>query len=241
MLVATQNIGGHALVASTALELVAALVTVVLIDLEYFRSIRPSLLVSAYLFVTLLLDTARARTAWLISDNRPYPASLCASLALKVLLLILQNFEKRSWFIDQKHNMSDESIGGPFNQGLFIWLNSLLCKGYTALLIGNELPHIHEKLSSEDLSATFEATWAACNQKRKNALLFAVVKRLRWEVAGIVLPRLAVMGFSIAQPFIVGKVVSTLEQTDQLSLDKGYGLIGATAIVFVGIAVCFIP
>lgn len=126
--------------------------------------------------------------------------------------------------------MSDESIGGPFNQGFFVWLNSLLCRRYTALLIGNELPQTHEKLSSGDLSATFEATWTACNQERRNALLYAIVKCLRWEIAGIALPRLAVMGFSVAQPFIVGKVVSTLEETDQLSLDKGYGLIGATEL-----------
>lgn len=48
------------------------------------------------------------------------------------------------------------------------------------------------------------------------------------------------MGFSIAQPFLVGRVVTVLQQSDSLSLDIGYGLIGATLIVFIGIAVSHI-
>lgn len=83
------------MVASTVLELVAALIVMVLLDLEYFRSIGPSLLVSAYLFVTLLLDTARTRTAWLLVATQSYPASLCASLALKFLLLIFTKLRKK--------------------------------------------------------------------------------------------------------------------------------------------------
>jgi hypothetical protein len=151
----------------------------------------------------------------------------------------VQNVEKKRWLLKKTEKLSDESIGGPFNRGFFVWLNSLLRQGYTALLNGNELPHIHEKLSSQDLSKSFEAAWDNCNQNRKNALMLAIVKCLRWEILGIAMPRLAVIGFSVAQPFIVGRVVDVLQETDSLSLDMGYGLIGATAIVFIGIAVCY--
>lgn len=238
VVVKTRHIGGHALLAGTALEFVAALAAVTLIDLEYFRSIRPSFLTSAYLSVTLLLEIARTRTAWLLHDNPLFPACLSASLAMRLILLTLQNVEKKRWLLQKTEKLSDESIGGPFNRGFFVWLNGLLRQGYTALLSGNELPHIHEKLSSQDLSKSFEAAWENCNQNRKNALMLAIVKCLRWEIIGIAVPRLAVIGFSVAQPFIVGRVVDVLQETDSFSLDMGYGLIGATAIVFIGIAVC---
>lgn len=238
MLVAAQHIGGHALLAGTALEFVAASVVVTIIDLEYFRSIRPSSVTSVYLSATLLFEIARTRTAWLLHDNPLYPACLSTSLAIRLVLLILQNCEKKRWLLKKSEKLSDESIGGPFNRSFFVWLNGLLRQGYTALLNGNELPHIHEKLSSQDLSKSFEAAWANCNQNRKNALMFAIVQCLRWEIIGIALPRLAVIGFSVAQPFIVGRVVDVLNETSSVSLDKGYGLIGATAIVFIGIAVC---
>ncbi|KAF7592270.1 hypothetical protein BBP40_000472, partial [Aspergillus hancockii] len=214
-----------------------ALAVVILVDLEHVRSIRPSFLVSAYLFVTLLLDLARVRTAWLLSDTREYLACLSTSLAIKLLLLALENVEKRKWLIPGEKAQSGESMSGPFSRGLFAWLNGLLRNGYSVLLSGDTLPTIHEKLSSRDLFPRFADAWARCNQSRPNALLLAAVKCLRWEIVRIAFSRLCVVGFSIAQSFLVGRVVTLLELTDSLSLDMSYGLIGATAIVFTGIAV----
>lgn len=51
---------------------------------------------------------------------------------------------------------------------------------------------------------------------------------------------LCVVGFSIAQPILIGRVVTVLQHTGLLSLDMGYGLIGATALVFIGIAVRYL-
>ncbi|KZF23306.1 multidrug resistance-associated protein [Xylona heveae TC161] len=238
VLVATQHSAGERdSLAGAILDLLVALVIVVLVDLEHVRSIRPSFLVSAYLFVTLLLDLARVRTGWLLPDSRAYSACLTTSLAIKLLLLILGNVEKRSWLLPSEKAKSGESTSGPFSRGLFAWLNGLLLEGYTVLLTGDALPPIHEKISSSDLSSRFADAWAHGNQNRKNALLLAVVKCLRWEIAGIVFPRLCLVGFSIAQPFLVKNVVTVLEQTGTHSLDMGYGLIGATAIVFIGVAV----
>lgn len=107
------------------------------------------------------------------------------------------------------------------------------------LLTGSSLPTIHEKLSSRDLSAQFADSWASSEQSGQNALLLAVISCLRWEIVRVAFPRICVVGFSIAQPFLVGKVVTILEQSDSFSLDKGYGLIAATGIVFTGVAVSY--
>ncbi|RAQ73309.1 ABC transporter, partial [Aspergillus flavus] len=229
---------GRETLAGAIIELVAALALVVLTDVEHVRSIRPSFLVSAYLFTTLLFDLVRVRTAWLLSDSRAYAACLSSSLAIKSLLLILGNVEKRKWLNPSEKARSAECLSGLFSRGLFAWLNSLLWKGYSMLLTGSSLPPVHEKLSSRDLSARFADSWASSEQSGQNALLLVVISCLRWEILRVALPRICVVGFSIAQPFLVGKVVTILEQNDSFSLDKGYGLIGATAIVFTGVAVC---
>ena len=237
-IVATQHPdGGHILLASAVLDLVSALAIIILVDLEHFRSIRPSFLASAYLFVTLLLDLGRVRTAWLLPDNQAYSACLAMSLAVKLLLLILTNTEKRKWLVRTEKGHSIESVSGPFSRGLFTWLNGLLWKGHSVLLTGEGLPTVHNKLLSSELSTRFADSWARCTQSGQNALPLAVIKCLRWEIATIAIPRLCVVGFSIAQPFLIVKVVTVLQQTSPLSQDMGYGLIGATAIVFSGIAV----
>jgi hypothetical protein len=190
-----------------------------------------------YLFITLLLDSARVRTAWLLPDNEAYSALLSTSLAVKLVLLVLASVEKQKWLLSTEKNHSTESVSGPFTRGLFTWLNGLLWRGRSKSLAGDDLPAVHEKLLSSELSARFADTWAHSDQTGKNALLWAVIKCLRWEIATIAFPRLCVIGFSIAQPFLIGKVVSVLQRTDSFSIDISYGLIGATAIVFTGIAV----
>ncbi|KOS41507.1 hypothetical protein ACN38_g7613 [Penicillium nordicum] len=226
----------HVSVAGATLGLIVAVSIIVLLHLEHSRAVRPSFLVSEYLFITVLLDIARVRTAWLLPYGRAYPACLTASLIIKLILLVLANVEKRKFLLPAQKTQSIESTSGLFNRGLFAWLNELLRKGHTLLLTGDALPNIHEKLSSSDLSDRFSRSWALSDQSRQHALLLAIVNCLRWDIAAIALPRLALIGFSIAQPFLVGKTVTFLEQIDY-SVNIGYGLIGATAIVFIGVAV----
>ncbi|CAG8303457.1 unnamed protein product [Penicillium salamii] len=229
--------GGRISLASAILDLVSALVVIALVDLEHFRSIRPSFLASAYLFLTIILDLARVRTAWLLPGSHAYPACLSTFLAVKLLLLVLINTKKQKWFLKAEKYHSIETVSGPFSRGLFTWLNGLLWKGHSMLLTGDTLPIVHSKLLSSELADRFSVSWARHKQSGKNALLLSVIKCLRWEIAAIALPRLCVVGFGIAQPFLIGKVVSAFQQTDSLAHEMGYGLIGATAIIFTGIAV----
>ncbi|KAJ5758005.1 uncharacterized protein N7511_006699 [Penicillium nucicola] len=236
-LVAKHHPAEKTLLASAILDLVAALGVVLLLDLEHVRSIRPSFLLSLYLFLTLILDLARVRTAWLTPDNEDYSVLLSTSLALKVILLILASVEKKKWLLSSEKHHSKESVSGPFSRGLFTWLNGLLWRGHSEALAGDDLPNVHEKLLSSELSTRFANTWAQSDQRGKHALLWVVIRCLRWEFAAITFPRLCVVGFSIAQPFLIGKVVSVLQRTDPFSVDISYGLIGATAILFTGTAI----
>ncbi len=58
-------------VAASALKLASALFMMVLSVMDHSRSPRPSILLNSYLFLTLLLDGAQARTLFLSSGGRP--------------------------------------------------------------------------------------------------------------------------------------------------------------------------
>lgn len=52
-------------------------------------------------------------------------------------------------------------------------------------------------------------------------------------------PRLCMIGFTYAQPFLISRAIDLmLEPRNTMSNNEGYGLIAATALIYLGIAVC---
>lgn len=75
-------------------------------------------------------------------------------------------------------------------------------------------------------------------QNQKYCLLIAVASALRWPLLIPIPARLALIGFRYCQPFLLSAAVNHIEQPqDRRSRDVGFGLIGATAIIYIGIAV----
>ncbi|KAJ4024229.1 hypothetical protein NW766_000461 [Fusarium irregulare] len=225
--------------AAAILNLLAAFSILMLAHIEHVKSVRPSFLLTAYLFVTLLFDAARLRTEWLVSVNVAYAATLSASTVFKLALLVLETVEKRKILITGDKEISKESTSGPFSRGFFVWLNSLLISGWATVLTMDDLPTIYEKLSSEKLAVRFGKAWKRATSKSKKPSLFkTVVSVLRWELLGIIPPRIGMIALSISQPFLVSNALRFLTMPDSESTTNlGYGLIGAFAFVFIGSAI----
>lgn len=51
------------------------------------------------------------------------------------------------------------------------------------------------------------------------------------------IPRVGLMGLSLAQPYLVNAAINYIDNTS-LPKSYGYGLIGAYAVTYLGIAVC---
>ena len=76
------------------------------------------------------------------------------------------------------------------------------------------------------------------HQSRSHALLVSFLLHYKWPIAAGVIPRLANVGFSFAQPFLVQRVLDFMDEPDSpTSQYQAYGLIAAYAIVYVGLAV----
>lgn len=73
------------------------------------------------------------------------------------------------------------------------------------------------------------------NQSGKHALARACVWGLRWEILAIYVPKLCYAALSISQVYLIQNAVTYVRGAE--SVNKGYGLIGAFAIVYTGLAV----
>jgi ATP-binding cassette, subfamily C (CFTR/MRP), member 1 len=72
----------------------------------------------------------------------------------------------------------------------------------------------------------------------RHAFLFAVLKTFRWQILAGVFPRLCMTAFNFTQPFLMNTLLNWLGQENTgVKRNDGYGLIGAYALVFLGIAV----
>ena len=69
-------------------------------------------------------------------------------------------------------------------------------------------------------------------------MTFAVFHCLRWPLASIFFPRLCLIGFNYAQPFLLSAAIDVLPRLEDTGRKSdGYGLIGATGLIYLGIAV----
>lgn len=68
-----------------------------------------------------------------------------------------------------------------------------------------------------------------------NRLLRSCLSALRWPLAGVVFPRLLQLAFTICQPLVLNRFLAFLERPEE-DTNRGYGLIGAYGLVYLGIA-----
>ncbi|KAI7788103.1 hypothetical protein LA080_013410 [Diaporthe eres] len=202
----------HVSLASAVLSVLAALILAALSHFEHARSVRPSFIINLYLIATALFDAARVRTHWLKSegDGHALAAAMTASLAVKIVVLLLEAREKRSLLL------------------------GLYSRHRTVLSVAG-LPVIHEKLDSESLGDQLQSAWNRCNKSRKHALARACVWALRWEILVIYVPKLCYAALSISQVYLIQNAVTYVQGAEPIN--KGYGLIGAFAIVYTGFAI----
>ncbi|KAK0652546.1 P-loop containing nucleoside triphosphate hydrolase protein [Cercophora newfieldiana] len=227
-------------IASAALTLVSSLCMIPLSYLEHTRSPRPSILFNACLFLTLLLDIAQARTLWLASDNREelsFARLFTSGIAIKVVILVLESVQKTRWIISYDiKDHSPEETAGLFGLAAYAWLNRLFLQGYNKILKMDDLFPLDYDMASERLYARSAPYLAPSKLRgRKLGLALEMTKSLAVPLMLPIPPRIALMGFKFCQPFLIETLLDYLQAPDEKN--PGYGLIGATILVYTGIAV----
>ncbi|KIE00725.1 ABC transporter, partial [Metarhizium majus ARSEF 297] len=203
--------------------------------LEHVRSVRPSTILCLYLGISCLLDMACARTVFFIPGYHIVAPIHLASYFVKLVLLALETAEKRRLLMLQWRNTSPEATASFYSRVLFVWLNNLFLKGYKTLLTVDTLTPLDQDILDASRPAKLEERWGKADKSGKTALLWVFIRHYKWDLLAGVLPRLAYVGFTFAEPFLVKRVLDfTVEPHGPNTRNFGYGLIGAYALVHIG-------
>ncbi|TRX88968.1 hypothetical protein FHL15_010090 [Xylaria flabelliformis] len=228
-------------ISASALRFVAALCIIPLSLLEHNRSPRPSVLLGAYLFLTLLLDIAQTRTFWLASTTRPeiaYSAVFTAAVTVKTAIVLFEAQRKTSWVKWDDKGHSPEETSGIYSLGLYSWLNRLAVSGYRKVLEVPDLYPLDSAMASAELHSYFvERFDSPMFAGHKYRLLLVLSRTLLRQLLLPILPRLALIGFTLSQPFFIQSLINYLAKPPcSVSANIGYGFIGACILIYSGIA-----
>lgn len=225
-------------IAAASLSFAATLILAVLSNFEHSRSARPSFIVNTYLFFTTLLDLTQIRTLWLIPGDKVLASVFTTCVAFNLVIVFLESIEKRSFLKDPYNEYPPESLSGIFNTSVFWWLNGLFVKGYHRILDLGDLFKTDEELSSHQLQLRMRSSWQRYSKYKKHALLRATLSAFRFPLAKMIFPRLCVSALKFSQPLLINRAVSLISQPrTQTTRNDGYGLIGATALIYIGLAI----
>lgn len=227
-------------VASSVLKLVAALLMIMLSFIDHSKCPRPSVLLNSYLFLTLLLDAVQARTLFLLSGDKPelsYSCIFSAAIFVKVGILLLEAQQKSRWVNWDEKEHSPEETSGIFSLGVFFWLNRMFMDGYKKILTIDDLYPLDNSVKCESLHEEFSKNMDYSKlSSSKFGLIKVLIRTLRVPLLLPIPPRLALLGFTLCQPFFIEKLLDHLSNP-QADEDAGHGLIGAAVLIYSGSAI----
>lgn len=157
---------------------------------------------------------------------------------MKAMALGLETVEKKTLLRDPCRLYSPEALGGIINQSVFWWLNSLLLSGSSKILRQEDLFPLDPELNTNFFLDEIREAWSSCDKTRDYALIQATFQTFRKPLLLVLLPRICLIGFTTSQPLLINRIISLLSEADgQAKTDTGRVLIGATALIYLGIAI----
>lgn len=147
------------LVSSATLQLCSSSLLAALSHWEHRNAVRPSFLLSGFLFLSSIFDATRARTQAQIEGQHTAAGILIAIIAVKLMLLCLETQGKTRILLPEYSETSSELRSSLFSRAFFTWLIPLLVAGFKGVISSEDLPDVNENLSSERLLTRVELRW----------------------------------------------------------------------------------
>ncbi|QGI84972.1 hypothetical protein CEK25_011701 [Fusarium fujikuroi] len=219
-------------IAEPVLGLIESFALAALSFVEHLNSRKPSKLIGAFLVITIILDIALVRTFW-IRSMHSIASVFTASFVIKTILLILEETPKSP--LSDKEKIQ-ETASGVVNRSFFWWLNGLFLQGHRTILETEDLQAIDSKFDTDHVSTPLEKQWERARNSGQPSLLKSTFLAYKWQFAAGIIPRLLHSGFNFAQPFLIQSVI-VLVSKKEMSVQTSSGLIGATVLIYLGLAI----
>jgi ATP-binding cassette, subfamily C (CFTR/MRP), member 1 len=130
---------------------------------EHVRSVRPSSLLNLYIVLSIPLDICQVRTLYLRHDNQAILTLLTTSIAIKVVVFLLENKHKQSILMSPYKGWTPWATSGIVGRTFFWWLNPLFWKGLRVILTLDDLYSSDQELLSVGLQQRMEKGWTKRN------------------------------------------------------------------------------
>ncbi|KAI1406922.1 P-loop containing nucleoside triphosphate hydrolase protein [Hypoxylon sp. FL1857] len=209
--------------------------------LEDQRSVRPSDLLVLYYSASTILGIPRLRTLWLLSSDYLIAKAIWTILfAVTAGVVVLECLAKTKHLRPTyKTGLTFEQTTSFWGQSFFIWLLPLFRMGYGNIFLLRDLPDVDQDLREPVAWAELAASWRRIEQGGRLRLVGATLVANKWSLLSAIVPRLFLSAFTFCQPFLIQAAVSHLgTENDGEDHERfGQGLVGAFALVYLGIAV----
>ncbi|KAM3513105.1 hypothetical protein MY11210_003217 [Beauveria gryllotalpidicola] len=236
--VKTENLHTSASIAADVLSLVATGAAIALSWLQHHRSEQPSTTLTLYLSALVLLDIARVRTLWLIPSSSAASCIKTVALLLTAAALVLESTGKRASLRQPEklaHSGPEPFIGFWSITG-YVWVLGTLTRGYRNFLSVENLPELDYRISADKLHHKLQSQLKNAHLFKKNAFVAACARAFASSFILAVIPRLFLIGFRFAQPFMITNMLEFIGDRSAPQ-NIGNGLIGAYALVYAGMTI----
>ncbi|KAM3469416.1 hypothetical protein MY5147_007062 [Beauveria neobassiana] len=222
-------------IAADVLSLVATGAAIALSWLQHYRSEQPSTTLTLYLSALVLLDISRVRTLWLIPNTSAASSVKTVALLLTAATLVLESTGKRASLRQPEmlaHSGPEPFIGFWSITG-YVWVLGTLTRGYRNFLSVEDLPELDYRISADKLHHKLQSHLRnVAHLFKKNAFVAACARAFASSFILAVIPRLLLVGFRFAQPFMVTNMLQFIGDRSAPQ-NIGNALIGAYALVFI--------
>ncbi|OQE10326.1 hypothetical protein PENVUL_c004G03056 [Penicillium vulpinum] len=222
---------------SAALGLANSTIIIGLSYTEDIKSTSPSSILTVYLILSILFDATQLRTLWL-THRVAIAAVQSAILGTKFAMLLLETREKTSYLKSPYKEYPPEATSGIVNLSFVWWLNRLFLTGYEKIIGSRDLFALEPSLRSGTTGGKLKIAWEKHGKaENRLSLPWAFFCCFWWEFLAAAFPRVCMIGFNFAQPFMITAVLAYIEDPiTPESWSRGYGLIGATFLIYLGLA-----
>ncbi|KAJ5696868.1 hypothetical protein N7536_007280 [Penicillium majusculum] len=188
--------------------MISTLALLLLSHYDHARSLKPSSLISLYLLGGIIFEIVQVRTLWLFHPiSYSLAATVTAALVVRSLLLVLGTSENRETISPQHGRISPENFTGIFSQSTYWWLNGLFISNFRDELSLDDLYPLDDELLTKSLISRGDQQWKEKPTGRL-ALFRSIIYDVKWTVAAAVAPRLCLIGFKFAQPFLINDLIN---------------------------------
>jgi len=144
-----------------SLDIANVIGVILLILVEHRRTIRPSSVLSLYLFASAVISSIHIRSALLRRQGLSVPRLLSAVIVLDLGLLALESWP-RSLYLKDAEKYSPEELAGLFSRGIFWWVNLLLRLGSHKILKIDDLYPLNQAFLSQGINQRISRIWGRC-------------------------------------------------------------------------------